>query len=210
MSEDTPTKTCTKCAKTYPATTEFFYTSRNTFRSDCKRCSAERAKRWRDANPERHSENNKRWALANPERMSEKNKRWAKQNSERRKEINKKHYKSHSEKLIEKNLAWKKENPEKVSESIRRANAARRARKSGVTRIPYKESDVLDRYGTNCHICGEKIDLSASRKVGVLNWQKGLHLDHVVPLCLDGEDTIENVRPSHALCNIKKGHKDGP
>lgn len=211
MSEDTPpTKTCTKCGETYPATTEFFYSNRTYLRSDCKACSSLRAKRWRETNPSRHSKNNKRWAIDNPEKMAEKNKRWAKQNPDRRKEINKKYYRSNSKVLLEKNRLWKQENPEKVSENIRRANAARRARRSGVNRIPYKESDVLDLYGTICYICGEDIDLSASRKVGVLNWQRGLHLDHVVPLCLNGDDTLENVRPTHALCNIKKGHKDGP
>lgn len=206
MSEDT--KTCTKCGETYPATAEFFYTNRKSLRSDCKLCSAARAKRWRDANPDRHSENNKRWSSANPEKMTEKNKRWAKENLDRRKDINKKYYQSHSEMVIDKNKKWKKDNPDKVRESIRRANFARRARKAGVNRVPYKENDVLDLYGTGCHVCGLEIDLSASRKVGVLDWHRGLHLDHVVPLCLGGEDTIKNLRPSHALCNLQRGYKN--
>ena len=93
---------------------------------------------------------------------------------------------------------------EEVMQSIR----AYRARKLSATHIPYTEQEVLEQWGTNCHICGGEIDFSAGRSVGISeNWQMSLHLDHVTPLIAGGDDTINNVKPAHALCNLKKPKK---
>ena len=71
--------------------------------------------------------------------------------------------------------------------------------------LPYTKSEVLERYGNICHICQEPIDLNAPKRVGYKGWEAGLHLDHVIPLARGGNDTIENIRPSHGICNIRKG-----
>jgi len=70
---------------------------------------------------------------------------------------------------------------------------------------PYTREEVLDRYGSICHLCQEPIDLTLPKRVGYKGWEYGLHLDHVIPLSKGGDDTIENIRPSHGKCNIKKG-----
>jgi len=49
------------------------------------------------------------------------------------------------------------------------------------------------------------IDLNAPRRVGIEGWELGLHLDHVIPLSKGGYDTIDNIRPTHGICNIRKG-----
>ena len=79
-----------------------------------------------------------------------------------------------------------------------------RARKIGVEYGYYTDQDVLDLYGSVCHICNEDIDLNAPRKCGDAGWEKGLHIDHVYPLSRGGSDTLENVRPSHGRCNVIK------
>ena len=66
---------------------------------------------------------------------------------------------------------------------------------------------VIDKYGSNCHICLFPIDLENSRIVGSDGWETGLHLDHLVPLSKGGSDTLENIRPAHGMCNVKKGAK---
>jgi 5-methylcytosine-specific restriction endonuclease McrA len=68
----------------------------------------------------------------------------------------------------------------------------------------YTETEVLDRYGTVCHICNTEIDMSAPRGTGKPGWEKGLQIDHVIPLSKGGDHTIENVRPSHGHCNLTK------
>ena len=66
---------------------------------------------------------------------------------------------------------------------------------------------VIETYGTDCHLCGGAIDLDAPRTPGKPGWEKSLHIDHVIPLSKGGDDTLENVRPSHGKCNIKKHNK---
>lgn len=92
------------------------------------------------------------------------------------------------------------ENPDVVQ----RASRKRRAQKRAAPSSPYGVIDVLALYGTDCHICGEPIDLTAARHAGDEGWQRGLHLDHLVPLSRGGTDMIENIRPAHGLCNMKK------
>jgi hypothetical protein len=92
---------------------------------------------------------------------------------------------------------------------IRANNQRRRAKRYRATgldnqMVRYTETEILEKYGTLCHICNLEIDMNAPRQVGRLGWEMGLHLDHVYPLSKGGDDTIENVRPSHGRCNIIK------
>ena len=69
----------------------------------------------------------------------------------------------------------------------------------------WTEEEILEEHGAICHICGLDIDLKAPRKIGEQGWELSIHYDHVVPVVEGGPDTAENVRPAHALCNLKKG-----
>ena len=100
---------------------------------------------------------------------------------------------------------WVQENPVQHRELIRKHSRIRRARIQGNGHDAYTEQQVLDLYGTNCHICTEPIELTAERRAGEPGWEKGLHIDHLVPISKGGGDTLDNVRPSHGLCNISKG-----
>lgn len=75
------------------------------------------------------------------------------------------------------------------------------ARKREVEHRPYTAQQVLERYGSNCHLCGDPIDLSAPRWTAIPGYELGLHLDHVIRLSEGGPDTIENIRPAHGICN---------
>lgn len=81
----------------------------------------------------------------------------------------------------------------------------RRARLEGVESEEFSRADVVKVYGTDCHICGEPIDLDAPMRVGQPGWETGLHIDHKVPISLGGGHTLDNCRPSHGLCNLSKG-----
>jgi 5-methylcytosine-specific restriction endonuclease McrA len=95
---------------------------------------------------------------------------------------------------------YAKNNPHIYSEAKRR----RRARKLNNGVEKYTELQVLALYGTDCHICKRPVDMSAPRAVGRPGWETGLHIEHVVAIANGGPDTLENVRPSHGQCNLKK------
>lgn len=88
---------------------------------------------------------------------------------------------------------------------IRPRRGGRSAKSYGVRTEVYTYFDVIATYGVNCHICGNLINLEAPRSVGRAGWENGLHIDHVIPMSKGGEDTLDNVRPAHAKCNILKG-----
>lgn len=96
---------------------------------------------------------------------------------------------------------YAKRNPELGASRTRR----RRAKINSAITERYTEVQLIALYGSSCHICKTPIDLLAPRKTGKLNWEIGLHVDHLVPISKGGNDTIKNVRPSHGLCNVKRG-----
>lgn len=89
-------------------------------------------------------------------------------------------------------------------EIARRSKRRRRAKKLENGIDFYTEKQVLDVYGTDCYICKKPIDLKAPRTTWTKGWQKGLHIEHYIDIALGGPDTLENVRPSHAICNLTK------
>jgi 5-methylcytosine-specific restriction endonuclease McrA len=91
-------------------------------------------------------------------------------------------------------------NIDKVREREREKNRRRRASSSK----PYNELQVIATYGGNCYLCGLEIDFLSPRKCGNQGWESGFHVDHLIPLSKGGSDTLDNVRPAHAVCNLQK------
>ena len=127
---------------------------------------------------------------------------WAK-NKKKLKAYQKEYRKKNSAKFRAKQKRYWARHPEKAQEF----NRKRRAMVNGVESEPYTKEQVLELYGTDCHICGEPIDIKAPRKAGRTGWERGLHLDHLIPISKGGPDTIDNIRPAHGQCNLRKGVK---
>ena len=157
------------------------------------------------------NEHKKAWKLANPEKAKQRNREYYVKNVEKINERNRKFRENNPEKVKEYQDKYRAENKE-AREAYRQANLERfrhYARKRKALKLEngheeYFENQVLDLYGTDCHICASPVDLTASRKVGVGDWKFGLHIDHLLPLSKGGSDTLSNVRPSHAICNLQK------
>jgi len=123
---------------------------------------------------------------------------------------------SHKEIIMQRHYRRVAKDPEKerqrhrdyyhrTKDSFPSKSSSRRALKNQVNSEPYTTADVLNTYGSACHICNLPIDLDAPRKMGKPNWEKGLNIDHIIPLSKGGPDTLSNVKPAHGLCNARKG-----
>lgn len=158
-----------------------------------------RTTKWRIDNPDKARAITAKWRSNNPEKMRLATVNWQMQHPEKIRE----RYLKNKEKVKIYGAKYHAEHPEKKRESSRR----KRARKLGNGHSPYTEAQVLERYGTDCHLCHLPIDLTAPRKTGVKGWEMGLHIEHKIALANGGRDDLENAFPSHGLCNLQKGFK---
>jgi 5-methylcytosine-specific restriction endonuclease McrA len=142
----------------------------------------------------------KAWRAKNKETVSERNRVYREAHLDERRQYRRDHYRENADEYKEYARSYRESHPEVQ----RAADRRRRALEYAAVSVPFTEEEVLLRWGTRCHICGEEIDLEAPRWNGSVGWERGLHLDHVTPLSKDGEDTLDNVKPSHGLCNNKK------
>jgi 5-methylcytosine-specific restriction endonuclease McrA len=170
------------------------------------------------------------YRLANPDRTRGYSRRYYKNNKNAVKERASKMREKDKEKIKELHKVWRLKNPEKIKLARQRTNAKtpesikasktkynkanpdirernsrkRRAWKCGAPSDSYTSQQILSLYGTDCHLCHEPIDLTAPRSTHYAGWERGLHLDHVIPLSKGGTNLISNIRPSHGLCNLRK------
>ena len=151
----------------------------------------------------KRKEYNRLYKEKHREHLRQVKKKWREKNKERCLEADRKYRKENSEKIKQWINNWHIKNPTKEAEY----SSKKRALKRNTISEYYSTKDILDLYGIVCHICNAEVDITASRVVGTEGWEKSLHLDHVIPISKGGTDTLDNVKPSHALCNLIKGDK---
>ena len=143
------------------------------------------------------------YRIKNKDRINENKRRWRKEKREKHLAWQREYRERNREKLREWHREAARKNPEKFAAYSRK----KRALKQSNNHKYYSVDEVLEVYGTKCHICQEEIDLSAPRLTGVEGWQYSLHIDHLIPISKGGDDNIDNVRPAHAICNLQKGDR---
>ena len=89
----------------------------------------------------------------------------------------------------DKKREWRMANPSRVVEYTSRRRALKQA--STVGEVDMER--VLSSYG-HCYLCG--YTLSGE-----------IHVDHVIPLSRGGAHSEQNLRPTHARCNLRKSDK---
>ena len=137
---------------------------------------------------DRHKENVSKWREANRDAISAHKAAYRQENKS---------------KISEYQKQWREQNKEHIRSYERQQRALRAKVKTEV----YTVEDVLSTYGKKCHLCGVEIDLSAPRIIGSPGWESSLHLDHVIPISQGGNDCLDNVKPAHGVCNLKKHKK---
>jgi hypothetical protein len=195
-------KTCPRCGQNKPIS-EWGRnkTKKDGLASECKKCHAAQVAEWRKENPEEQKRRSREQFAKSRERENARRKKRYYDNWELEREKARARYQITAETQRQSSRDWRKNNPEKLAIQ----NRSTRARRKNVYSEPYTKEQVLEKWGTDCHLCGEPIDLLAPRANREEGWERGLHLDHVVPLINGGDDTLQNVKPAHGLCNLKKG-----
>ena len=102
--------------------------------------------------------------------------------------------KNNPEKVRSIKSAWKKRNPLNGRESAMRRHAL--IKTTQTEKVDYRQ--IIKTFGMVCHICGTVVT------------KENLHFDHVIPLSKGGPHTFQNIRPSHATCNLEKRAKIVP
>jgi hypothetical protein len=153
--------------------------------------------------PEQLKENKKQRYQRDKEQILAKNKEYYLANKAKIQECNRLRNKANRQKVRDYARQYYQKNKQHIRNNVKR----RRHKRHGVLSIPYSVEQVLSTYGTNCHICKDPVDLTISRKPGIDGWEKALHIDHVIPMSRGGPDILENVKPSHAECNLIKSAK---
>jgi 5-methylcytosine-specific restriction endonuclease McrA len=128
---------------------------------------------------ERHRAADRRWYEENREHVAAYSRSWRKANASL---------------TAEHRRSWRRDNPERNRELGRQANSVRKARMLAVQTEPVDYAAILAEHGMFCHICSL-----------VIVDESDLHFDHVIPLALGGPHSQANIKPAHALCNLRKG-----
>lgn len=167
---------CTKCGRTYPATSEYFQPQKgctNGLRPDCRECVAKIRHKYFDENRDSFREYNREWYRKNIEYA-------------------RKSQRTYSQKYKEKTRArgreWARNNPEKKKLAHYRYIARKKS-------LDYTLADddwqfALEYWGNCCAVCGDPATLF-----------KQIVPDHWVPIFKGGGTTPDNIVP---LCHPKK------
>lgn len=87
--------------------------------------------------------------------------------------------------------AWRRRNPLAYLSHMR----TYQARKRGATAEAVSYAAIWERDGGICYLCSCPVD------------RTDVHFDHVIPLSKGGPHTADNIRVTHAWCNLRKSAK---
>lgn len=165
------------------------------------------AKRWRDANPEKHRAAVARcrntpegraahrkqqadYAANNREQERLRAAEWRKNNPQKARDLDRTMYLKSKPAILEYNRKYRSENPERCSEWARNRQARKRA--GGGTLSKGYVDFLLAWQSGKCLTC--RVDLTST----------GYHIDHVVPLAKGGQHCDDNVQLLCPTCNKRK------
>lgn len=186
-------KTCTRCG-IMKAPSEYYRNPSNRDRLDkmCKECKKAATRRWKAENRDRARATDRRWREQNRERSNAHYRKWRLNNREKHRELCRRWNAANRDRCKENLVRWKEANPARLAEWHRQ----RRARLSVGPRYSEEEwHALLATFGYRCVACG----------VEARNTPEGfLTPDHVVPVCMAGPNTIDNIQPLCLDCNRRK------
>ena len=194
-------KSCTRCSEMKPLT-EYYKKAiaKDGLRPDCKICVDGASAKYYAKNREAVDAYRREYLAKNKESVAAVQRAYREKNKEARNAYSREYHEGNKEDRNAYNREYSKNNRAVCNELARRRKARRL--ENGFEK--YTEAEALELYGIDCHLCMEPIDMDAPRGVGIPGWERGLHFDHVIALVNGGPDNLENIRPSHGICNLRK------
>lgn len=132
---------------------------------------------------------NQRWAAKNPDKVIAY--RTNEEFKDHRREYMRDWRDEHEEHLRVYDRSYKQNNRPQRAEN----QARRNARKRLATIEPVDFDEILERDGLWCYLCQSEVE------------PDDIHFDHVVPLSKGGMHTMDNIRVTHSVCNLRKGDR---
>lgn len=187
MEERPVSKMCSKCKLSKPL--EDFH--RDARRADgrqteCKACRTVYSAAYRSANASHMREMTKVWASTHSARVREVRAAYRAAHSHAYREW----ATSHPLSVRQAQRRWAEANPQKVRELRHRRRV--RLRLGFVEKVDTTE--LYERDGGRCGICGYKVELEA------------VSIDHIIPIAAGGAHSYSNTRITHLACNLKRKH----
>jgi len=186
---------------------------------DCKPCARAYSAAWRAANPDKVKASNAAWAKANPEKAKAKNAAYRAANPEKAKANSAAWRAANPEKAKSYSAARYADNPEKVksySAAYRAANqgkvkaniAAWYAANPEARRIHNNNRRARERNAEGTHTASDIASLMALQKGKCAccraSIKDGYHVDHIMPLSLEGSNDRHNLQLLCPTCNLQK------
>jgi len=142
-------------------------------------------RKYKAANPDKVKTDAENFRRRHPERQAAWGAAWHEANLE------------HARDLQDVWHAARMQDPEWLAAELQRCrekSGRRRAQKLATQTERVDFAAIIERDGMWCYLCEKPIESLAD-----------LHMDHVRPLSKGGSHTAENLKPTHALCNLRKG-----
>jgi len=148
-------------------------------------------KAWREANPEKVKAQKEKWRKANPDKVKAQRARTYQKNLDKEHAAVQSWRDKNKEKMLKKQADWKKNNPEKVKLHFLKARTLREVNQE----VSFAHLTWLHKWQNHqCFYCCKS-----------LNHEQ--HLDHIIPVIKNGENTNDNVAYACKSCNLSKGKK---
>lgn len=186
-------RVCADCGRTKPVSEYYRHpTNRDGLDRKCKDCRKAASRKWKAENRERSRETDRLWRAANRERSNAHSRKWRSMNRERHLELCRQWNAANRDRCRANHAVWMEANPGRLAQWHRQRRAKLREGSY------FSESEwqaLLAAYGYRCVACGVEARCTP---------EGFLTPDHVIPVCLSGPNTIDNIQPLCLDCNRRK------
>jgi hypothetical protein len=193
MIETATTKICSDCGLAKPVSDYYRHpTTHDRLDRKCKECRKSASRKWKAENRDRARETDRHWRAQNRDRANAHYRKWRLKNREKHRELCRRWNAAHRDRCKENLDRWKRANGATLAEWHR----WRRARLSAGPHYSKAEwHSMLAIFGYRCAACGVE---ARSTPEGFLT------PDHVIPVCMSGPNTSDNIQPLCLDCNRRK------